>query len=94
VWQPFLRIIADTLQRDPGEPREAEDAAPGGREIDHPTARKWVPISDRNDNTAPISVIGNAHPAPEWQRLVRGGQCTIIQMLTAGRVCAEFACVE
>jgi len=87
-----LRVIADPLQRDPGEPREAEDPATGGREIDHPTARIWAPIGDRNDNTAPISVIGNAHLAPEGQRLVRGGQCTIVQMATARRVCAQLAC--
>ena len=55
-----LRLIADPLQRDPGEPREAEDAATGGREIDHPTARIWASIGDRNDDTAPISVIGKS----------------------------------
>jgi len=55
VRQPFLRVIADALQRDPGEPREAEDAATGGREIDNPTARIRAPIGDRDNNTAPIS---------------------------------------
>src|SRR5438034_6457427 len=37
VFGQTLRVIADPLQRDPGEPREAEDPATGGREIDHPT---------------------------------------------------------
>ena len=84
--QSSLRVITDALQCDPGEPREAENAATGGREIDNPTARIRASIGDRNDNTAPNSVIGNADPAPEPQRLVRGGQCTIIQMLAAGGV--------
>jgi len=42
--------------------------------------------------TTPRCVIGNAHPAAERQRLVRGGQCIIMQMATAGRLCAQFAC--
>src|SRR6266699_749281 len=51
-----LRLLADPLHRNAGEARATEDAAAGGREIDHPTARKRPPISDRNDDTAPISV--------------------------------------
>ena len=82
-----LRLIADPLQRDPGEPRETEDAAAGGGEIDHSSARERAPISDRNDNTVPIGVIGHAHAAAERQRLVRGGQFTIVQMATAGSLC-------
>jgi hypothetical protein len=80
------------LHRYGGKPREAEDASTGGREIDHSTARIRAPISYGNDNTAPISAVGNSHPAAERQRLVRGGQCTIMQSATAGRLCAQFAC--
>src|SRR5262245_56247303 len=40
----------------------------------------------------PIGVIGNAHAAAERQRLVRGGQFTIVQMAAAGGLCTVFAC--
>jgi hypothetical protein len=42
-----------------------------------------------SEKTFPISVIANSHPAAERERLVRGGQCSIMQMATADDDSAE-----
>jgi hypothetical protein len=62
-----------------------------GRDIDDPSAYIRAPIRDRDDDTAAIGVIGNAHSAPEGQCFMRGGQCAIMQSATAGSPCAKFS---
>src|SRR5262249_49875927 len=66
-------------------------ASASGRDIDNPTAHIRPPIGDRDDDTAAIRVISNAHTAPERQCFVRGGQFAIVQSATASSPCALFA---
>ena len=73
-----LRTGPHLLHGDSSESRETQSAGASGRDIDHPTAHIGAPIGDRDDDTAAIGVIGNAHMAPERQCLMRAGQCAIV----------------